>query len=54
MLVVVPMLAFSLFAMVVSLPAGPRHRLGERSASSSTLLGRAWSDADVLEVAGAR
>jgi putative peptide zinc metalloprotease protein len=48
-LVVVPMLAFSIFVMVVSLP----RVLGTAWASAgrqSTFLGRAWSDADVLEV----
>src|SRR6478672_5384968 len=48
-LVVVPMLAFSMFAMVISLP----RVLGTAWASvgkQSTLLGQAWSDADVLEV----
>ena len=49
-LVVVPMLAFSLFTMVVTLP----RILGTAWASlgkQSTLLGRAWGDADFLEVA---
>ncbi len=48
-LVVVPLLAFSLFCMVVTLP----RIVGTAWASAgkqSTLLGRAWSDADVLEV----
>ncbi len=48
-LVVVPMLAFSLYAMVLSLP----RLLGTAWASAgkqSALLGRAWSDAAVLEV----
>src|SRR4051794_21152339 len=48
-LVVVPMLAFSILAMVVS----PPRLLGTAWASlgrQSTLLGRAWGDADVLEV----
>ncbi len=49
-LVVVPMLAFSMFTMVVTLP----RILGTAWASlgkQSTLLGRAWGDADFLEVA---
>ena len=49
-LVVVPMLAFSMFTMVVTLP----RILGTAWASlgkQSTLLGRAWGDADLLEVA---
>ncbi len=48
--VVVPMLAFSLFTMVVTLP----RILGTARASvekQSTLLDRAWSDTDLLEVA---
>jgi len=48
--VVVPMLAFSLFTMVVTLP----RILGTARASvekQSTLLGRAWSDTDLLESA---
>ncbi len=49
-LVVVPMLAFSLFTMVVTLP----RLLGTAWASlgkQSTLLGRAWGETDLLEVA---
>ena len=49
-LVVVPMLAFSLFTMVVTLP----RLLGTARTSAGkqwTLAGRAWGDADVLEVA---
>jgi putative peptide zinc metalloprotease protein len=49
-LVVVPMLAFSMFTMVVTLP----RILGTAWAGlgkQSTLLGRAWGDADFLEVA---
>jgi putative peptide zinc metalloprotease protein len=49
-LVVVPMLAFSLFTMVITLP----RILGTAWVSmlkQGTLLGRAWGDADVLEVA---
>jgi putative peptide zinc metalloprotease protein len=48
--VVVPMLAFSLFTMVLTLP----RILGTARASvekQSTLLGRAWSDTDLLEAA---
>jgi putative peptide zinc metalloprotease protein len=49
-LVVVPLLAFSLFTMVITLP----RILGTAWASvgkQATLLGRAWGDADFLEVA---
>jgi putative peptide zinc metalloprotease protein len=48
-LLVVPLLAFSLFCMVVALP----RILGTAWASAGkqgSLLGQAWSDADVLEV----
>ena len=48
-LVVVPLLAFSLFCMVIALP----RILGTAWASvgkQSALLGQAWSEADVLEV----
>ncbi len=50
-IVVVPMLLFSMWCMVLALP----RLLGTAWASAgaqSTLLGRAWSDADVLEVLG--
>jgi putative peptide zinc metalloprotease protein len=48
--VVVPMLAFSLFTMVATLP----RIVGTAAASTdqqSALLGRAWGDGDFLEVA---
>ena len=50
-IVVVPMLLFSMWCMVLALP----RLLGTAWASAgaqSTMLGRAWSDADVLEVLG--